>query len=114
MRHTAPADQYSAAETHQSGRLSQRDILNNATSAVFNHFFGARLTGQPRIVSKLHALLTIIINIGKPNQLGRNFTGGIKAFVLLTTSTPGMARAKNFLSFSAGQLLARTINDLLR
>ena len=66
------------------GWLNQGDIFNHSTGKIFNHFFGTGLASQNCVIGQLHTLLAGIVDIGKADQLGSNFTGGVKALVLLT------------------------------
>ena len=58
-------------------------VLDDGTVQVLQHPFLARVAAQPVVKGEFDAFLSLIIDIGKPNQVGSHLAQGVVSLVLL-------------------------------
>ena len=63
------------------GALDALHVLNAAAEAVAHHALGAGLAGEPVVVSKLQAFLSLVVDVGEAEQVADDFAGRVVASI---------------------------------
>lgn len=72
------------------------NVLDNPAHPVFDNAAAARRASEQFLVAQLHSFLAFILDAGKANQVGRDFTLGIKPLVFGPLINPWDIQCGNF------------------